>query len=117
MMATPLRDFLDFLATTIVPEKAGESSLAFNLVDTSTGEKFAITLKNAVLVSQKGQSIEGAPTLSAAKPVLLGILFGQVPMDQMVAAGQVKLDGDAAPIRQLSKVIDMPRLDFNIVEP
>jgi alkyl sulfatase BDS1-like metallo-beta-lactamase superfamily hydrolase len=55
--------------------------------------------------------------LSAAKPVLLGILFGQVPMDQMVAAGQVKLDGDAAPIRQLSKVIDMPRLDFNIVEP
>ena len=117
MMATPLADFLEFLATTIVPEKAGESRLAFNLVDTSTGEAFAITVNNSVLVSERGLLNPKAPTLSAAKPVLLGILFGQVPLERMITAGQAKLEGDAAPIWQLTKLLDMPKLDFNIVEP
>ncbi|MDP4605205.1 MAG: MBL fold metallo-hydrolase, partial [Erythrobacter sp.] len=34
MMATPLENFLDLLATTVSPEKAGTNRLAFNLVDT-----------------------------------------------------------------------------------
>jgi alkyl sulfatase BDS1-like metallo-beta-lactamase superfamily hydrolase len=117
MMATPLENFLDLLATTVIPEKAGASQLAFNLVDTGAGEHFAITLENAVLVIEKGHSIVGAPTLSGPKPVLLGILFGQVPLDAMVKAGQAGLEGDAAQIKSLSTLVEMPRLDFNIVEP
>lgn len=117
MMATPLENFLDLLATTVIPEKAGTARLAFNLVDTGAGEHFAITLENAVLVIEKGHAIAGAPTLSGPKPLLLGILFGQVPLDAMVTAGQARLEGDAAPIKSLSTLIEMPRLDFNIVEP
>lgn len=117
MMATPLENFLDLLATTVIPEKAGTTRLAFNLVDTGAGEHFAITLENAVLVIEKGHTIVGAPTLSGSKPLLLGILFGQVPLDAMVTAGQARLEGDAAPIKSLSTLIEMPRLDFNIVEP
>jgi alkyl sulfatase BDS1-like metallo-beta-lactamase superfamily hydrolase len=83
----------------------------------SSGDRFAVTLKNAVLVSEKGQAIQGAPTLSAPKPVMLGILFGQVPLDAMVAAGQAKVAGDPAPILMLPKLLEMPKLDFNIVEP
>jgi alkyl sulfatase BDS1-like metallo-beta-lactamase superfamily hydrolase len=93
MTATPLADFLAFLETTIVPEKAGEANLAFNLVDTSSGNRFALTVANSVLVSEQGYSIAGAPTLSAAKPVLLGILFGQQPLDAIVAAGYAQLEG------------------------
>lgn len=117
MMATPLGDFLDFLETTVVPEKAGETSLAFNLVDTTSGDRFAVTLANAVLVSEQGQTIAGAPTLSAPKPVLLGILFGQAPLDAMIAARQAKVEGDSAPFRQLGGLLEMPKLNFNIVEP
>ena len=117
MMATPLENFLDLLATAVVPEKAGTNRLAFNLVDTGANENFAVTLENAVLVIEKGHSIAGAPTLSGPKPLLLGILFGQVRLDAMVAAGQARLDGNAAPITLLSTLIEMPRLDFNIVEP
>lgn len=117
MAATPLGDFLSYLETTIVPEKARDTQLAFNLVDTSSGDHFAVTLKNAVLVSELGQAIEGAPTLAAPKPVMLGILFGQVPLDAMIAAGQAKVSGDSAPIRKLPMLLEMPKLDFNIVEP
>ena len=117
MTATPLGSFLDFLETTLVPEKAGDTRLAFNLVDTTTGDRFAVTLANSVLVSEPGQTIAGAPTLSGAKPVLLGILFGQAPLDAMVAAGHAQVEGDAAPVRQLTTFLEMPRLDFNIVEP
>ena len=117
MAATPLADFLSYLETTIVPEKASDTQLAFNLVDMSSGDRFAVTLKNAVLVSEKGQAIQGAPTLSAPKPVMLGILFGQVPLDAMVAAGQAKVAGYPAPILMLPKLLEMPKLDFNIVEP
>ena len=117
MRATPLENFLDLLATTVIPEKAGANRLAFNLVDTGAGEHFAVTLENAVMVIEKGHCIAGAPTLSGPKPLLLGILFGQAPLDAMVAAGQARLEGDAAPIKLLSTLIEMPRLDFNIVEP
>ncbi len=117
MMATPLADFLDLVETTLVPEKAGETKLAFNLVDAGTGDRFAVTLENAVLVSEAGQSIAGAPTLTAAKPILLGVLFGQAPLDAMVASGRARLEGDGAAIKQLSGMLQPPKLDFNIVEP
>ena len=117
MTATPLENFLDLIATALVPEKAGAAKLAFNLVDTGSGERFAVSLENAVLVSEKGRTRPGAPTLSAPKPVLLGILFGQLKLDALPASVPVTLDGDAAPIRQLVGFIQMPRLDFAIVEP
>lgn len=117
MAATPLGDFLGFLEATVVPEKAGDAKLAFNLVDTLSGDRFAVTLTNSVLVSEQGQTIPDAPTLSAPKPVLLGILFGQVPLEAMVKAGQAQVDGDTTPITQLATLLEMPKLDFNIVEP
>ena len=117
MMATPLADFLDLVETTLVPEKAGETKLAFNIFDTTSGEQFAVTLENAVLVSEKGQSIPGAPTLSAAKPIILGVLFGQAKLDAMVASGRARLTGDGSQIQQLVGFLSMPKLDFAIVEP
>ncbi len=117
MMATPLADFLDLVETTLVPEKAGETKLAFNISDTTSGEQFAVTLENAVLVSEKGQSIPGAPTLSAAKPIILGVLFGQAKLDAMVASGRARLTGDGSQIQQLVGFLSMPKLDFAIVEP
>lgn len=116
-LATPLSDFLDLVATTVVPERAGDANLAFNLVDSISGDRFAVTLRNAVLVSEQGQSIAGAPTLSAPHPILLGVLFGQAPLDAMTASGRAKLEGDGAPIRALAGMLEQPRLDFNIVEP
>jgi alkyl sulfatase BDS1-like metallo-beta-lactamase superfamily hydrolase len=117
MAATPLGDFLSFLETTLVPEKAKDTRLAFNLVDTVSGERFAVSLANSVLVSEQGETVPGAPTLTAPKPVLLGVLFGQVPLDAMVAANQAQVDGDSASIKQLITFLEMPKLDFNIVEP
>lgn len=117
MAATPLADFLDLVETTVVPEKAGDAKLAFNLVDTTSGDRFAVTLENAVMVSERGQSIAGAPTLSAPKPVLVGVLFGDASLDAMVRSGEARLDGDATPIRQLPGYLQKPQLDFAIVEP
>jgi len=117
MLSTPLSDFLDLVAAAVVPEKAGDARLGFNLVDSSGGNRFAVTLENSVLVSEAGQTIAGAPTLSAPKPILLGILFGKVPLDAMVKSGMAKLDGDGEPIRRLGTMIQMPKLDFPIAEP
>lgn len=69
--------------------------LAFNLVDTMSSDRFAVTLENAVMVSDLGQSIAGAPTLSAPKPVLVDVLFGDVSLDAMVSLDEARLDGDA----------------------
>jgi alkyl sulfatase BDS1-like metallo-beta-lactamase superfamily hydrolase len=117
MAATPLDKFLDLLATTVVPERAGDQRLTFNLVESISGDRFAITLGNAVLVSEKNQALPDAPTLTAPKPVLLGILFGQAPLDAMLAAGQARVEGDPAAIRQLVPMLEQPRLDFAIIEP
>lgn len=116
-MATPLGSFLDLLATTVVPERAGDTRLSFNLVDSTSGDRFAVSLGNSVLVSEKGQTLDGAPTLTGPKPVLLGVLFRKVPLERMIAAGQVTVSGDPAPIQQLLPMLDQPKLDFNIIEP
>lgn len=116
-LATPLANFLDLLATTLVPERAGDARLAVNLVDTASGERHALTLAHAVLVSEAGVVAAGAPTLAAPKPLLLGILFGQVPLEALLASGQARLEGDAAPLRQLVGMFERPRLDFPIAAP
>lgn len=115
--ATPFAQFLAMLETTLVPDRAGEARLAFNLVDTASGEAYAVSLGNAVLVSEPGQSIAGAPTLSAPKPILLGILTGQARLEAMVASGRARLDGDGAPITRLAAMLDLPKTDFFISEP
>lgn len=117
MAATPMADFLEVIATSLVPERAGTTVLAFNLVETDSGEQFAVTLRNSVIVSEKGVTIAGAPTLLAPKPLLLGLLFGQAPMDATLAAGQAKLEGDGAPIHALIPMLERPTMDFNIIEP
>ena len=105
------------LETTLVPERAGNTALSFNIVDSVSGDRFAITLRNSVIVSEKGVTIADAPTLTAPKPVLLGILFGQAPLDAMIAGGYATLEGDGAPIRTLIPMLERPTLDFNIIEP
>jgi alkyl sulfatase BDS1-like metallo-beta-lactamase superfamily hydrolase len=115
--ATPFAQFLDMLETTLVPERAGEARLAFNLVDSASGESFAVSLANAVMVHEAGQTIPGAPTLTAPKPVLLGVLTGKVGLDAMVAAGQAKLAGDGSAITGLAAMLDLPKTDFFIAEP
>lgn len=117
MQSTPLADFLDLLETTLVPERAGSEELAFNVKDTISGDTFAIRLRNAVIVSEKDVTLPDAPTLTAPKPVLLGILFGQASLDAMVSAGYAQLKGDGAPIRALIPKLERPTLDFNIIEP
>ncbi|MDT0576027.1 alkyl sulfatase dimerization domain-containing protein [Croceicoccus sp. F390] len=115
--ATPFGDLLDFVATTLDPERAGDTRLAFNLVTAGDGKQFGVTLGNAVLVSEAGHVIAGAPTLTAPKPVLLGILYGQLDINAAIGAGQASLTGEEAPIAQLVAMLDMPQLDFAIVEP
>lgn len=109
MLATPFGYFLDLVATTLVPEKAADAKLAFNLVDAASGERFTVTLENQVLVHEDGETIAGAPTLTAPRPILLGVLFGQAPLDAMVASGRAKLDGDGAAIRRLSGMLQHNR--------
>ena len=77
----------------------------------------ALPHSNAVLVSEAGQALPGAPTLSAPKPVLLGILFRKIPLEAMVAAKHARLEGDGAPIKALVGMLVQPKLDFAIVEP
>lgn len=115
--ATPFAQFLEMLETTVVPERAGDARLAFNLVDSASGERFAVSLGNAVMVHEAGQTIAGAPTLSAPKPVLLGVLTGKVGLDAMVAAGQAKVEGDGSAITRLAAMLDLPKTDFFIAEP
>ena len=115
--ATPFAQFLEMLETTVVPERAGDARLAFNLVDSASGERFAVSLGNAVMVHEAGQTIAGAPTLSAPKPVLLGVLTGKVGLDAMVAAGQAKVEGDGSAITRLAAMLDLPKTDLFIAEP
>ncbi len=116
-LATPLHNFMDLVATTLVPDRAGTATLAFNLVDSGTGDRVAVRLANQVLVTEPGQTHADAPTLTAPKPMILGILFGALPLDAALKSGRAQLAGDGSQISQLVPMLSRPSLDFNIVEP
>lgn len=101
MMATPLADFLDLVETTLVPEKAGETKLAFNISDTTTESGTSRWFGKCCSREQGASPLPGAPTLSAAKPIILGVLFGQAKLNAMVASGRARLTGDGSQIQQL----------------
>jgi alkyl sulfatase BDS1-like metallo-beta-lactamase superfamily hydrolase len=63
--ATPTSYILDLLSVRLNPERLGERHYAFNLVFPERNERFAVTIRNGVLVyearSQIRRAAEGRP--------------------------------------------------------
>lgn len=115
--AIPTDLLLDSIATRLDPSTIGSRSLSLNFNFTDRNETSKITVENAVMIHEMGDShASPAVTLSGPRQLFLGLFFLKLPIAQLEAAG-LKVDGDRTAIEALQAAIESPPNVFNIVTP
>jgi len=107
----------DFMAVRVNAEKLGDEQALINW-RFADGQRYATTLRNRVLTVQPGREDPRADaTVSLPRAVLAGLAAGALSLDQAVAEGKVRIDGQAPKVALLLSSLDTFRPNFPIVTP
>ena len=107
---------LDFLGIRLDSQKAEGHHFVINLVIPDNGEKYAVELSNGALTNIKGQQAKDPDlTMTINRSDLDRVLTGRATLDQLVASGGAKLDGEARVFGQLMAMMDTFTPDFEIL--
>lgn len=108
----------DVLAIRIDGPRAGELRLSFNWVFTDTDEQHVLMLSNGVLIhSADRQSPHADATVLVERSALNELFAGVTPMPELLQAGRLRVEGDAAKLGELLGLLDQPDPSFAIVTP
>jgi alkyl sulfatase BDS1-like metallo-beta-lactamase superfamily hydrolase len=108
----------DVLAIRIDGPRAGELRLSFNWVFTDTDERHVLMLSNGVLIhSADRQSSLADATVLVERSALDELFAGVTPMPELLQAGRLRVEGDAAKLGELLGLLDQPDPSFAIVTP
>jgi len=113
LRALPADALLESFAVRLNGAKAGASQIAFTLAFTDTGERFAVSVENAVLHHAAGK---GGPEVSLTRPVLIALVIGETTLEKAMADGSVSGEGAAA-LGELLPLLDRFDFWFEIVAP
>jgi alkyl sulfatase BDS1-like metallo-beta-lactamase superfamily hydrolase len=116
--AMTLEQVFDLLAVRLNHAKVEGRDLGINFVFTDTGERYALELSNTVLNHTKGRVLSNpAATLSLSREALFRMLVAKVPLNDLVKAGQARLEGDAGAIATVFGNLDTFNPSFGIATP
>ena len=116
--AMPANDFFNLLAVKLDPEKAKSTRLVINFEITDQAEKVVVTVDNQVENHQIGAR-DAAADISVAltRLVLNEIATGRASVDECIAKGSIRLDGEVETLERYLNLHDTFDLWFNIIEP
>ena len=108
----------DVLAIRIDGPRAGELRLSFNWVFTDTDERHVLMLSNGVLIhSANRQDPHADATVVVERAALNELFAGITPVAELLGAGRLRVEGDAAKLGELLGLLDEPDPSFAIVTP
>jgi alkyl sulfatase BDS1-like metallo-beta-lactamase superfamily hydrolase len=108
----------DLLAVRLNHEKADGLNVGINFNFTDSGDKFALELSNSVLNNTKGRVLKNAQvSLTLSTMAFMRMTVGQVPLPDLLKAGEVKLEGDPKALGAVFANLEAPNPMFNIVTP
>ncbi len=113
----PPEMLFDYLAVRILPEKAAGKDYAINLDFTDLDEKYTLYVENSVLNHTRKQSTDPDVSLTLTKAALDDVQLGNVTLEQAIANGDIKLDGDEDVFKDFVGMLDTFDFWFNIVTP
>lgn len=111
----PLRNFLDYLAVTVNPEKASGISEILNIKLLDTNENFSLELSNSVLKVREKADKNPTATLTISRDTINKLILKQTTLADQFASGNTKIDN----IEVLTKIFgtfEEPNFWFNLVE-
>jgi len=108
----------DLLAVRLNHEKADGLNVGINFSFTDSGDKFALELSNSVLNNTRGRVLKNAQvSLTLSTMAFMRMTVGQVPLPDLLKAGDVKLEGDPKALGAVFANLEAPNPMFNIVTP
>ncbi|MDD1780913.1 MBL fold metallo-hydrolase [Enterovibrio sp. ZSDZ35] len=110
--------FLDYLGVRLNGDKAAGVDYTINFVLPDVNETFLVELENAHLNNLKGvQSDNPDMTLTVDRAALNKVLMGKASLNDLVSAGQAKIEGNAKALTDIAGMLDNFEFWFNIIEP
>lgn len=107
----------DYLAVRINPEKAAGKKMVINMDFTDIGEQHTLSLENAVLNHSTHYAAKPDVTLTLSKQTLDDIQLGQGTLEQKIASGEIKVQGNQQTFSDFVGLLDKFNFWFNIVTP
>ena len=114
----PLSNVFQAMAVRLNGPKADGVQMAFNLNFTDTGQKYLMTVKNAVLHAFADRQGAGADAmLELSSPDFKAMMMGAVTVADLMAEEKLKIEGDGEKLATFSALFDRFERWFPIVTP
>jgi alkyl sulfatase BDS1-like metallo-beta-lactamase superfamily hydrolase len=109
--------FLDFLGIRMDSRKAEGMAFTINLVTPDNGEKFTVELSNSTLTNIEGfLTDEPDLTLTIDRTDLEMVMMGAKTLEEQIADGTAKLEGDASVLEQLASTgVGVPPVSWTVM--
>lgn len=107
----------DYLSVRINPEKAAGKKMVINMAFTDIEEKHTLRLENSVLNHTTRYAAKPDVTITLSKKTLDDIQLGQGTMEQKIANGEIKIEGDQQTFSDFIGLLDKFNFWFSIVTP
>ena len=109
---------LDYLGVRLNGPAAAAHTLHLNLVVTDRDELWHVGLEHGALHTIEGRHVAGADaTISLPYGALRVVSEGTGALDDLIAAGEISVEGDTDAIRTLLGLLDEFEFWFDIVTP
>jgi len=111
--------FFDLMAIRLDPAKAAGQSMVLNWHFTDRSEKLALTLKHCTLSHRMGQwSAQAAASITTTRATLDAIVLRKTAAPEAMAAGDLRIDGDASRFAMLFGMLEQPAgFMFDVLTP
>ncbi len=117
LAALTVEQLFDTLSIRVNGPRAWDADLAMDWVVDDTRHR--MTLRNGVLVHQPipAESASAGTTYHLTRLTLLRLMLLNPPLEDLVAEGSLRVEGDPAVWQQLVPLLDAPNPDFAMVTP
>lgn len=118
LRALPLDAYFDFWGVRLNGPKAEGKHIVLNWRFTDTGQDYVLNLENAALTHRSGKlSDQAQATVTLTRKVLDSITLLETTFEREIAAGTIKISGDASRLTELLQLLETFDVAFAIVEP
>lgn len=116
--AIPTLDLFNAMATRLATTDAPAEPQTFRFVFTDTGETVTVERRGVVEIPRLGESTGPATaTVRMTRTAFGGLMMGRARIADLLAAGQVQLEGDLMALQTWMASHRPPNPSFNIVTP
>jgi alkyl sulfatase BDS1-like metallo-beta-lactamase superfamily hydrolase len=118
LKAIPVDVVFDLWAVRLNADRAEGKRIVINWTFSDTGEKVALNLENAALTNLRGKLAANADTgFTLSRATFDSILLRRTTFPNAIAAGDIKVEGEARRLGELLAMLDEIPAEFPIVEP